>query len=155
MKRFGFRFQRILEIKESIEDARRAELGEVMAVRNRELDQLEAMRGTLNSYRRAGPTFLAARVDAPLLGISASYNLRLEREIGEQLEHVRRIEVVVEDKRKNLLEATRERRVYEILKERAEEAHRSEVNRQQRIQLDEIGEQLYARRENERAKLDA
>jgi hypothetical protein len=29
------------------------------------------------------------------------------------------------------------------------------VNRQQRIQLDEIGEQLYARRKNERAKLDA
>jgi len=155
MKRFGFRFQRILEIKESIEEARRAELGEVMAVLNREVEQLESMRGTLDSYRHAGHSPLAARVDAPLLGISASYNLRLEREIGEQAEHVRRIEVVVEDKRKNLLEATRERRVYEILKERAQEEHRREVNRQQRIQLDEIGEQLYARRENERAELDA
>lgn len=155
MKRFGFRFQRILEIKERIEEARRAELGEVMAVLNRELEQLAAMRGTLNSYRRAGYSQPAARVDAPLLGISASYNLRLEREIGEQLEHVRRIEVVVEDKRKNLLEATRERRVYEILKERAQEAHRSEFNRQERIQLDEIGEQLYARREGEHSELDA
>ena len=155
MKRFGFRFQRILEIKERIEEARRAELGEVMVVLNRELEQLAAMRGTLNSYRRAGYSQPAARVDAQLLGISASYNLRLEREIGEQLEHVRRIEVVVEDKRKKLLEATRERRVYEILKERAQEAHRREFNRQERIQLDEIGEQLYARREGEHRELDA
>ena len=146
MKRFNFRFQRILEIKERIEDARRAELGEVMAVLNKETDQLNALRQTLDSYRLAGRSLPSARINTPLLGINASYLLRLEREIGEQLAHIERIQTVVEDKRQNLLEATRERRVYEILKERAEEAHKNEVNRQERIQLDEIGEQLYARR---------
>ncbi len=155
MKRFSFRFQRILEIKERFEDARRAELGEVMAVFNREVDQLNAMQQTLSSYRLAGGSLPAARIDAPLLTINTSYLLRLQREIGEQLDHLKRIEAVVEDKRQNLLAATREKRTYEVLKERAAEAHKSETNRQQRIELDEIGQQLYARRRSERAGADA
>ena len=95
---------------------------------------------------RAALALPEQRVDPALLGINASYLLRLQREIGEQREHLDRVESVVEDKRGKLLEATRDRRVYEILKERAEEEHRREVVRQERIQLDEIGEQLYIRR---------
>ena len=155
MKRFTFRFQRILEIKERVEDARRAELGEVLAALNREVEQLAAMRATQNAYRHMGGFSPAQRVDAGLLGIGAHYAQRLEREIDEQQQHVRKIEAIAENKRQKLSEATRERRVYEVLKERAEEAHRREANRQERIQLDEIGEQLYARRGNERAELEA
>ncbi len=155
MQRFTFRFQRILEIKERIEDARRAELGEVLAALNREVEQLEAMRSTQNAYRYMGEFSAAQRVDAALLGIGASYSQRLDREIGEQQQHVQQIEAIAYNKRQKLSEATRERRVYEVLKERAEEAHRREANRQERIQLDEIGEQLYARRGIERAELDA
>ena len=47
MKRFTFRFQRILEIKERIEEARRAELGEVTAALNRERQQLLALQPPL------------------------------------------------------------------------------------------------------------
>ncbi|MDP6699394.1 MAG: flagellar export protein FliJ [Candidatus Latescibacteria bacterium] len=146
MRRFDFRFQRLLELKERSEDQRKAELGEVMAVYNRERAKLGELQQSFGAYRRAALALPDQRVDPALLGINASYLLRLQREIGEQREHLDRVESVVEDKRGKLLEATRERRVYEILKERAEEEHRREVVRQERIQLDEIGEQLYIRR---------
>ena len=146
MKRFSFRFQRLLELKQRKEDQRKAELGEVMAIFNRELDQIASLKRSFGSYRRASLALPDQRLDASLLGINASYLLRLQREIGEQQEHIDRIESMVEDKRGKLLEATRERRVYEILKERAEEEHKRETMRQERIQLDEIGEQLYVRR---------
>ena len=146
MRRFDFRFQRLLELKERSEDQRKAELGEVTAVYNREYTKLVELQQSFGAYRRASLALPDQRVDPAHLGITASYLLRLQREIGEQREHLDRVESVVEDKRAKLLQATRERRVYEILKERAEEEHRREVVRQERIQLDEIGEQLYIRR---------
>jgi len=138
-----------------MEDARRAELGEVTAALNREMEQLSALHGTQATYRNMGSFSGEQRVDAGLLGISARYAERLKGEIYEQIEHIKKIEAVVENKRQKLLEATRERRVYEVLTERAEEAHRREANRRERIQLDEVGEQLYARRGSGRVEIEA
>lgn len=138
-----------------MEDVRRAELGEVTAALNREMEQLSALYGTQATYRNMGSFSGEQRVDAGLLGISARYAERLKGEIYEQIEHIKKIEAVVENKRQKLLEATRERRVYEVLKERAEEAHRREANRRERIQLDEVGEQLYARRGSGRVEIEA
>ena len=155
MKRFTFRFQRILEIKERIEDARRAELGEVMAVLNREMEQLSTLYETQATYQNMGDLPVDKRVDTSLLGVSARYTERLKGEIHEQIEHLEKIEAVVENKRQKLLEATRERRVYEVLKERAEKAHRREANRREQIQLDEVGEQIYVRRKSDRVEIEA
>ena len=138
-----------------MEDVRRAELGEVTAALNREMEQLSALYGTQATYRNMGSFSGEQRVDAGLLGISARYAERLKGEIYEQIEHIKKIEAVVENKRQKLSEATRERRVYEVLKERAEEAHRREANRRERIQLDEVGEQLYARRGSGRVEIEA
>ena len=146
MRQFNFRFQRLLELKERSEDQRKAELGEVMAVYNRERAKLGELQQSFGVYRRATLVQPDQCVDPALLGINAIYLLRLQHEIGEQREHLDRVESIVEDKRSKLLEATRERRVYEILKEHAEDEHRREVVRQERIQLDEIGERIYIRR---------
>ena len=152
MRRFGFRFQRVLDLKKSVEEARKIALGEVIAVLNREQELLARMRQTRQQYQQAGSNLPKARLHPPLLGLNVSYLLRLEREIGEQLEHIRRVEAMVEDRRRKLVEATRERRVFEILKEKAWDMHQRETKRQERIQLDEIGEQLYARRGSEAAE---
>ena len=138
-----------------MEDAGRAELGEVTAVLNREREQLSALYETQATYRNMGDLPVHQRVDTGLLGVSARYTERLKGEVREQIDHIEKIEAVVENKRQKLLEATRERRVYEVLKERAEEAHRREANRRERMQLDEVGEQLHARRGSDRVEIEA
>lgn len=149
MRRFGFRFQRILEIKERLEESAKIALGEVIAVLNREQDQLAALQQTRRSYRQASQRLPDAQLDSSLLGLNASYLQRLQREAEEQQEHIARVEVIVEDRRQKLLAATKDRRIYEILKERAWEAHHHEQQRQERILLDEAGNQLYVRRGSE------
>ena len=116
MKRFIFRFQRLLELKERIEDQCKAELGEAMTEFNRELDQLGKLERSFGAYRRAALGLPDQRVDVALLGVNASYLLRLQREIGEQREHLEQMGSVVEDKRGKLLESARQRRMYEILR---------------------------------------
>ena len=152
MRRFGFRFQRVLDLKESLEEARKIALGEVIAVLNREQELLSRMRQTRQQYQQAGGRLPKSQLHPSLLGLNVSYLLRLEREIGEQLEHIRRVEAIVEDRRQKLIEATKERRVFEILKEKAWGTHQRAAKRQERIQLDEIGEQLYVRRGSEGAE---
>lgn len=152
MRRFDFRFQRILGLKASVEEARKIALGEVIAILNREQELLARMRQTRQQYQQAGNSLPRSRLQPSLLGLNVSYLQRLEREIGEQQVHIRRVEAMVEDRRRKLVQATKERRVFEILKEKAWEAHQREAKRQERIQLDEVGEQLYARRGSEGAE---
>lgn len=147
MRRFSFRFQRLLELKESVEEARRIALGEVVAVLNRERERLLELERTSGYYREASATLPAVRLDAPLLALNDTYLLRLTREIREQEQQIGRVEEVVEEKRQALVAARKERRVYEILKDRAREAHRRERNRQERKVLDEVGQDLYRQRE--------
>ena len=90
MKRFSFRFQRLLELKQRKEDQQKAELGEVMAIFNRELDQLGGLKQSFDAYRHTSLALPDQCVETSLLGINASYLLRLQREMGEQREHLDR-----------------------------------------------------------------
>ncbi|MCH7720524.1 MAG: flagellar FliJ family protein [Planctomycetes bacterium] len=76
-------------------------------------------------------------------------SLRGDDRFKRLVERVRQADLVVEERRGELLEATKERRVFEILRERSEEAHRREGRRQERILLDEVGQQLHTRKGSE------
>jgi flagellar export protein FliJ len=86
-------------------------------------------------------------VNPGLLNMRADYGRRLEREEGEHAEQLRLAETLVAEKRDELMEATRERRTFEILRERAEAAHKKQARRQERVLLDEVGGQLHLRRQ--------
>ena len=154
MKRFNFRFQRILKIKERMEEARKIALGKVIAVLNLEQERLADLEQTRMLYRQGGRELLALQLDPSLLSLNVSYLQRLQREIQEQRVRIQQVEKAVEEKRQELVEATKERRVYEILKERAVEDYRREQKRQERIMLDEVGGQLYMRRESQDSEVN-
>jgi len=146
MRRFQFRFTRILELKESIEDSRRASLGEAVTSAAGVRRQLESLQQARRRTSREAPVGPAEYIDVEILRLTAHFGQRLGREIATQAENLRQVETVVEVRRGELIESVRERRVYEILKERAEGAHRKEQRRQERIWLDEVGQQLHLRR---------
>ena len=150
MRQFAYRFQRVLEIKERLEDAQKAALGEVVSVLNREEETLRDLQETRTRCLHAGRFQPAAPVDANLLDVQAAYLQRLKRECGEKQDEIRQVESVVEEKRKDLMEATKERRVFEILREQREKTYKRDQKRQERRLLDDVGTQLYLRRRNER-----
>ena len=150
MRQFAYRFQRVLEIKERMEDARKAALGEVVSVLNQEEETLRDLQETRKRYVQGDRFQLEAPVDANLLDVQAAFLQRLKRECGEKQEQIRQVESAVEEKRKELMEATKERRVFEILREQREVAYKREQKRQERRLLDDVGTQLYLRRRTER-----
>lgn len=146
MRRFRFRFERILELKGSVEDSRRAALGEAVTAAEGVRRQLESLQQARRRVSREAPIGPNEYLDVEALLLTTHFGQRLEREVAIREEDLRQAEVVVGVRRGELIESTRERRVYEILKERAEEAHRKEQRRQERIWLDEVGQQLHLRR---------
>jgi flagellar FliJ protein len=152
MRRLRFRFQRLLELKERMEEARKIALGQAMAVLIQEQDQLAFLVQTRTQYLELDKGGPGLRLDVHLLNLHADFGLRLERQMLEQQESLRRAQVVVDERRAHLVEATRERRVYEILKERVVAQHRREQQRQDRMWLDEVGGRLHQRTESETAE---
>lgn len=135
MKRFSYRFQRLLEIKEHQEEERRVALGQATAVMQRERELLQELEDRRRDHRQRA---LGGGIEGLRLG--ADYDLRLRREIGEQTQRLAQAAAVAAEKQRHLVEATRERRTYEVLRQRAADEYRKEARRRERIEMDEISE---------------
>ncbi len=150
MRRFEFRFQRVYELKERIEDVRRAALGESVSALEAERQELQRIEGARGDRRDASRGEPGQQLDPGLLALASNFGLRLERESGEQGEQVRLAQTVADEKREDLMAATRDRKTFEILRDRAQAAHRKKAQRQELHTLDEIGGQLHHRKETDR-----
>jgi len=146
VRRFTFRFGRVLAVKERLEDARKAALGEAQAALNGELQVLAELERQQLRNRDGARGQTATALDPCLLSLNANYALRLQREIAEQRKVVAQVEAIVADRRDKLVEARRQRRTFEILRDKAWGEHQRQTRRQQQLELDEAGEQLHARR---------
>ena len=142
-----FRFQRILELKERVEEARKGALGQSVAVLEHEKQQLEGLRQLRVDSGAASDLRTQLAGDALLMRLGFAYGQRLEREMLEQQQRVNQAEVVADERRRELIDATVERRVFEVLKERVATEYRREQRRQERILLDEAGKQIYLRKD--------
>ena len=149
MRRMHFRFQRILELKERMEEARKAALGQSVAVLEHERQQLAGMQQLRIDNGAASEQRAQTAGDASLMRLGFDYGQRLERELLEQQERVRQAESVVDERRSELIESTKERRVFEVLKDRVATEYRREQRRQERILLDEAGKQIHLRRDEQ------
>lgn len=145
MRRFDFRYQPVLQTKARLEDAEKAGLGEAMGAWHRHLQQLEGLLRTRAHHVQATRKLVQAHLEPGLLAMHAGYLERLDDEIAAQRQRLGQAQHVVDERRARLVEARRQRRVYEILRDNAWHQHRREDRRQQQLHLDEAGERLQAR----------
>ncbi len=146
MKKLRFRFQRLLEIKERLEGVRQRSLGDALTAYNQEQETLEGLNQVRSRYQRAAQEQPARALDLGLLLLNLSYDQRLQREILDQGQRLQQAAARVEQERQRLVDARRERRTYEILKEKAAAEHRRVARHHEQRQMDEVGEQGHRRR---------
>jgi flagellar FliJ protein len=130
-----------------MEEARKVALGQAMATLVHEQEQLAFLARTKAQYLELDKGGPGLRLDVGLLNLHADFGLRLEREIRDQQGRLAQAQAAVDERRQSLVAATKERRVYEILKERVVAQHQREQRRQDRLWLDEVGERFHRRRE--------
>lgn len=137
MKRFRFRLQRILDIREQIRDEARQELGR----RNAELaHQQSILRGLEEELIRLQPGKDGTLTAGELL-LMGAYALRVQQLIEQQLvkvEEARREVVVAQEK---YIQANKDAKALEMLKDKKRVEYDQEVLKEEINQLDEVAVQ--------------
>lgn len=148
MAKFKFRLATLLRLREAARDERRGELAEAYRVDDVLKQRTDDLHRELDAVRRlcrqaAGP----GTVDVDQLLEAQRYELALrfqEKQLRQQREAVA---AEIERRRLALVEANREVRVLEKLRENLSERHRQEEGRREIKQLDEVAQQRSVREE--------
>jgi flagellar FliJ protein len=142
MKRFRFRLQRVLDVRERMRDEARQELVVKNAARDeaqRVLAELE--QSALQSTVKEGGTYSAS--DLLMLG---DYHARLKREIAYQEEVVARAEAEAEEARAKYVAASQDAKSIEMLKQKRLVEYRDEALKQEGADIDELTVQRHGRK---------
>ena len=145
MKRFHFALQPVLEQRERIEEEKQM----VVAQKKRALDDAENERNRLNAEFREQAHRVRSKhreINTEELRLTYAHLQFLDRCIVAQIQIVAECRVALDRARKDLLEASKERKVVEKLKERRKTAHETEAARIEQNELDDGNARRYGRR---------
>jgi flagellar protein FliJ len=142
-----FRLTTLLKLREATRDERRSELADAYRADDilcERLSQLrQEMAGLVEGCRRA---ILPGTVNIDLLIESQRYDVMLRAYEKQLLEQQRRLAAEIERRRLALVEADRDVRMLERLRERQAERERAEEQRREAKRLDEIAQRRAALR---------
>jgi flagellar FliJ protein len=140
MKKFKFRFEKLLEYKKSIEDERKNELAFHISRFNRIQINIEENHRKKDQIiesiksRFSDPTYVTLAQHS-LQGIYQSF-INGNREL-------QKIQTQIDAARERFLEARKERKIFEKLKEKAYEKHKQEEKKEIQKFLNETGAQIW------------
>lgn len=144
MKRFSFKLQRLLEIREKKEEEAKVELSKASGAYQYEIQRKQKVLSTIDDYRHE------------IASSHAQLDIRKLRHYDQYIKAsdfaVLELDKLIEEKRQIMekylaryTEAKRDRRAVEILKEKALERYNDEQKKEEQAESDEIGSQNYIR----------
>ncbi len=139
MKKFQFRLQRVLETKEVAERECQRKLGEIQHQLTIAENELRVLTDELELEREGQRKMVQGIIRAGDYVLRHKYQKDLELRISFKNSEINKIASKVEKARLILIEASKEKKVLEKLKERRFEEHRKETETKQQNILDDIG----------------
>jgi flagellar FliJ protein len=147
MPRFKFRFEKILSYRGHQEKQKQRELA---AVRKMEQEQSDKITGILTDRSAAQQNeldILTGSIRPTQLTLYSRYFLKLRQMEVTGREMLRQIGFEAEKRRQALVEATRQKKIYEKLRERHLERFTHEYNLTLQKENDEMGQQTFLRKQ--------
>lgn len=137
MKKFRFRLEPLLKLRQHRERERQKEHAEALQkvqAQNQHLAAIDQDRSRTLERQRSLQT---GKLSTSRLLAHSRYLLRLKGDTMTGREVLRSLEQQAERRRQNLVEAARQRQIYEKLRERRKEAYYKESERRETIDNDE------------------
>lgn len=157
MKRFKFRLAKVLDYRARICDEKRQELVRANFERDQAIDHLEKLRSELKGlcYLDSGTESapgIPGMLSGPVVSVQqfvmvGNYAVRLEKEIEKQLEVVAEATEVAEKAREVYVEASKDVKALETLKEKRLQDFNEAVRKHDEQMLDELTVQRFKRRD--------
>jgi flagellar FliJ protein len=135
MKAFHFSLEKVLKLRAYREQETKVDLGRAIGVLSEIENRIRAV--AEDRYRAAAERFSPDNDALKILNYE-HYILRLDQERDKLLEDAAQAELAVEEKRKLYLEASRERKVLDKLREKREKEYRKKMFAEETKELDDI-----------------
>ena len=135
MKKFTFKLQKVLDMRKHREEETKIELGRAISI----LTEIEnnIIRNAEIRRKAAAERFAEASSAAAIISWD-HYILRLEKESEQMIRDAAQAELIVEEKRGQYLEASRELKVLEKLREKREQEYRKNFFAAETAELDDL-----------------
>ncbi len=133
---FDFKLEKVLDYRENIEKKSKEEFSQILAIYNREKEELEKL--NFKKQIIQNKEYTKNLKTANDLRIYQRYLMYIEKSIEEKIHDLENAEKELEKSRLNLIKSTKDKKIIEILKENAFEDYLSEENRIEQKNLDDI-----------------
>ena len=138
MNRFRFRLENVLRVRGAEEEAKKRDFGEARREARKAEERLEDTRREIEEHDHLAEDREARPLNARDLLIHFQYSRQLERKKESNLQLLKHTEVIVDARRKELVEANRRKKTLERLRERAMLEHNMAANKEEQAVLDEL-----------------
>ncbi len=152
MKKFSFKLQKLLELREAREREVHNELAALLGIQNRERMKQEEYRRRIEreqekftaTLREGRFTYMESLMFERFVDFAGKVIATAQERIDGMEEEIGRV-------RTRLVEASRERKVVERLRERRYEEYLYELNREIAKENDDVNQKIYIRKQIQRA----
>lgn len=148
MKKYNFRLQRVLEIKNVMQKLRERELAKALTALEIEELTLEEQKKSRIGYQTEVRE--RKRITAFEMRIYSLYFAFLQSEIESQLIRIVNCKNEVQSRKKNLTEAYRDKKVIDNLKQKSQQQYKREYDKEEQIETDEISLSSFFKESNVR-----
>lgn len=143
MRRFSFKLQRLLNIKNSLEELRKNEFRAANQKLAEEIDNEKKIGENINSYQKMFADLTKKKVSPIYLYNHSRYQSFLITDLERQRDEVKKCRDVLEKQREKLNRAIKERKTFETLKDKKFEDYKFEFEKEEQKELDESTSQLF------------
>ena len=144
MPAFEFKYKTVLKQREVIEQQKQRALAKLMHQRNAMVNQLREMQETISASKREAADGLVGAVDLNAIAGIARYSASCALQGNTLVREIAQLETLVEQARNELIEASKNRKALELLRDRQRQAWELEQRRMEAKLLDEQTTQAYA-----------
>ncbi|MFP4145476.1 MAG: flagellar export protein FliJ [Phycisphaeraceae bacterium] len=145
MAQFQFKYESVLRHCQRVEDERQRQLAQRLRTQMILRNQLGEMQDTISRSKRELGDGLVGHVDLGRISGFARYSGQAAQRAREIAHRLGSLEEQISAARGELLEATRQRKALELLRDKHEAAWRKQRQRREAIDLDELATQRYIR----------
>lgn len=144
MAKFVFQFEPLLRHRQAIEDQRQRELAQHLRSQMILQGQLRTMQQTIRDSKQQLGAGLVGRVDLSAISQFAGFSGHTTMRARQIVLRLAEIDKQIQVARQQLLDATRQRKALELLRDRQREIWRREQQRREDLELDEMANQRFA-----------
>lgn len=146
MKKFQFKLQPVLDVRQIEEDQKKRIVGELQAKINDLQQQALQLNETIKEHGlQLKQQHAAGQVDLSWVAHYRSYVMHARQLINQRIAEVGQVQKKLVVARGELAEAAKKRKMLEKLKEKRQERYDADVARHEAREMDEIGMNAYQR----------